>query len=151
MFSESKINSDSEQLYQHLWTALDGLENAILNVDLIIDRVQNNPFAIDDRDDRMNQLRHVSDADDDIEGYDSEGDMVELKDDLTDEGRDMILGSSIKFSPGEEKTLVMQVGTRFHNSLVFYHALKALAQRDGFNICRVENSGTCINCECSDI
>lgn len=90
LFSESKINSDSEQLYQHLWIALDGLENTISNVDLIIDRVQNNPFAMDDRDDEMNQLGHVSDADDVIERYNSEGDMVELRDDLTDEGRDMI-------------------------------------------------------------
>lgn len=47
--------------------------------------------------------------------------------------------------------MILPLGKKFRNGLVFRHAVKALALRDGFHIYCKTNNGQCISVECSEI
>lgn len=99
----------------------------------------------------MDELGHFSNEDDYMEGYASESERAEFMNVSILEEHDIVHGRSIQFSAEEANTIVMHVGKRFHNNLVFCHVVKAFVQRVGFKLCRLENNSTCISYECSDI
>ncbi|XP_024948537.1 uncharacterized protein LOC102622519 isoform X2 [Citrus sinensis] len=149
LYSESDSDSD-DAIYKELGKAIHRLEDAIKSVGIPSKSVVQNPFAVEDSESEDDPLPHISDNDDEMEGYDSEYEWVQVEDNF-DETPDLLHGRSLTFSPRDDSKINLHLGKNFDNGLVFRHAVKAVAVRDGFNLCRITNNEQCVSAECSDI
>lgn len=149
LYSESDSNSD-DAIYKELGKAIHRLKDAIKSIGIPNKSVVQNPFAIEDSESEDDPLPHISDNDDEMEGYDSEYEWVQVEDNF-DETPDLLYGRSLTFSPGDDSKINLHLGKNFDNGLVFRHAVKAVVVRDGFNLCRITNNEQCVSAECSDI
>ncbi|GAY67827.1 hypothetical protein CUMW_259550 [Citrus unshiu] len=149
LYSESDSDSD-DAIYKELGKAIHRLEDAIKSVGIPSKSVVQNPFAVEDSESEDDPLPHISDNDDEMEGYDSEYEWVQVEDNF-DETPDLLHGRSLTFSPRDDSKINLHLGKKFDNGLVFRHAVKAVAVRDGFNLCRITNNEQCVSAECSDI
>ncbi|KAL9422711.1 hypothetical protein AB3S75_034900 [Citrus x aurantiifolia] len=54
------------------------------------------------------------------------------------------------FDPASNNRMIMRMGQRFKNDVQFRTALEVNAIRDGFKLCIIHNTSTCVSCECSN-
>ncbi|GAY69181.1 hypothetical protein CUMW_270020, partial [Citrus unshiu] len=135
LYSGSDSDSD-DAIYKELGKAIHRLEDAIKSVGIPSKSVVQNPFAVEDSESEDDPLPHISDNDDEMEGYDSEYEWVQVEDNF-DETPDLLHGRSLTFSPGDDSKINLHLGKKF--------------VRDGFNLCRITNNEQCVSAECSDI
>lgn len=83
LYSESSFDSD-DGVYKELSKAINRLEDAIKFIGIPSKRVVHNCFALEDSENEDEHLPHISDNDDEIEGYDSEYVQPEVYDNFSE-------------------------------------------------------------------
>lgn len=102
-------------IYKHLGIAIKRINSAIKSINVPLDVINDNLFYVDISYEENDLLAYTSDNEEDVEGYESENEIVNLQW-FYKENEEVLSGRSIVFSSDR---INLAIGKLFHNALVF--------------------------------
>lgn len=111
----SNSDSNDKVIYKHLWIAIERINSAIKSINVPLDVINDNLFYVDVLDEENDLLAYTSDNEEDVEGYESENEIVNLQW-FYKENEEVLSGRSVVFSSDR---INLPIRKLFHNALVF--------------------------------